>query len=157
MSRQAASFIAHPEVGTEMKLPRFIEDEFDACPEYGILAFALLRLRCSVVRPPPVLDRPQRARRRHQPHRQADAEALPGSRHSDRSIRPASSEGTPWHAGPQLAAEKREQGGPPLQIDSDGMRVKPIDLPRDDAGQLPRTRPGLTAASEPKPAPERPG
>jgi uncharacterized protein (DUF983 family) len=46
VQQHAASFIAHTEASTGAELPRFIEDEFDAFLECGILAHGLLRLRC---------------------------------------------------------------------------------------------------------------
>ena len=49
VQQHAASFIAHTEAGTGSELPRFIEDEFDAFLECGILAHdpeaALRRVR----------------------------------------------------------------------------------------------------------------
>ncbi len=44
--QRAASFIAHTEASTGSELPMFIQDEFDAFLECGILAHGFLRLRC---------------------------------------------------------------------------------------------------------------
>jgi PEP-CTERM motif len=46
VQQHAVSFIAHTEVSSEAELPRFINDEFDAFLECGILAHGFLRLRC---------------------------------------------------------------------------------------------------------------
>jgi len=47
VQQHAASFIAHTQASTRTELPRFINDEFDAFLECGILAHGFLRLRCS--------------------------------------------------------------------------------------------------------------
>jgi hypothetical protein len=41
VQRHAASFVAHTGASTGAELPRFIEDEFDAFLECGILAHGL--------------------------------------------------------------------------------------------------------------------
>lgn len=46
VQRHAASFIAHTDASTAAELLRFINDEFDAFLECGILANGFLRLRC---------------------------------------------------------------------------------------------------------------
>ena len=46
VQQHGAAFIAHTEAKTRSELPRFIEDEFDAFLECGILAHGFLRLRC---------------------------------------------------------------------------------------------------------------
>jgi hypothetical protein len=46
VQQHAASFIAHTEASTAAELPRFINDEFEAFLECGILAHGFLRLRC---------------------------------------------------------------------------------------------------------------
>lgn len=46
VQQHAASFIARNEASTGAELPRFINCEFDAFFECGILAHGFLRLRC---------------------------------------------------------------------------------------------------------------
>ena len=45
--QQSANVIAHTEASTGAELSRFIEDEFDAFLECGILAYGFLRQRCA--------------------------------------------------------------------------------------------------------------
>jgi hypothetical protein len=46
VQQHATRFVAHTEASTGARLPRFVEHEFDAFPQYGILAHGFLRLRC---------------------------------------------------------------------------------------------------------------
>ena len=46
VQQHGAAFIAHTEAKTRSELPRFIEDEFDAFLECGMLAHEFLKLRC---------------------------------------------------------------------------------------------------------------
>ena len=45
--QQSRRFVAHTEASTGAELPRFIEHEFDAFRECGILAHGVLWLRCA--------------------------------------------------------------------------------------------------------------
>ena len=45
MQQHAATFIAEPQAATSADLPQFVNDEFDAILECGILAHGFLRLR----------------------------------------------------------------------------------------------------------------
>ena len=47
VQQHAATFFAQTEEATGASLPQFIEDEFDAFLECGILAHGFLRLRCA--------------------------------------------------------------------------------------------------------------
>ncbi len=46
MQQHAETFFAQVETAAEASLPRFVNDEFDAFLECGILAHGFLRLRC---------------------------------------------------------------------------------------------------------------